>query len=115
MDEHETNGARLMRWLRNFYDKHSIFFILGGALTFVFVMFSFVMPWTTQPRMTPEGKPVNPWQVEGLKEGNAPIVWVDPQTRCQYLISYGFSFSMVPRMSEDGHTQLCNKPELERH
>lgn len=114
MDPYETNGERLMRRLRTFYNNHSIWFILTATLAFVYVLLFVLLPWTTRPPETPEGKPSNPWQINGLKVGNEPLLWVDPQTRCQYLVSHGFSFSMTPRMASDGTTQVCNKPELEQ-
>lgn len=63
-----------------------------------------------RPAKLPDGTP-NPWQIPGYKTGQQARVWVDPETKCHYLITGGsYSWNLVPRYDADGASLICNQP-----
>lgn len=62
---------------------------------------------------SPEGVevPVDPWQIPGYKRGMVARIWVDPETKCHYLVVGGsYGWGLVPRYDADGSSLICNQP-----
>jgi hypothetical protein len=68
--------------------------------------------WKPEPPRDANGTPVvSPWQIPGYKTGQQAHVWVDPETKCHYLVVGGsYSWGLVPRYDADGATLICNQP-----